>query len=102
MRQYRKDGTLTPEFIRYMQAKYNEHKKSKKYSLYDCYENPSIAKQSVFHSIQQIADTPIKILSYNTFGFTCSYTQFDDDYFEWFVVDTPHHRYVILLDLLEI
>ena len=102
MKQYRKDGTLTPQFIRYMQAKYDEHQKSRKYNLYDCYEKPSIAKQIAYHKIQQIADTPIKILSFNTFGFTCSYTQLDEDYFEWFIVETPHNRYIILLDLLEI
>lgn len=56
---------------------YNQWLKSNNLNLYDCYKKPSQAKldeeRRIMYSCRKMKGKRLRILSYNTYCFTCAY-----------------------------
>ena len=67
---------------------------------YDAYKHPSKKKVKAYYAIQ---DTMLRangyllrIMTKNTYTFTCGYFVRDESGREWIVKETPHNRYCVL------
>ena len=71
-------------------------------SLRDCYESPSKAKiDAEFYCYNKMVSQVgfgFKILSYNTFSFTCGWLTESEDGVQTLHVETPNNSYIIALE----
>ena len=96
MKRFKKDGTPTKAFLRFMRGHYYRTKFCDTFNIYDCYTNPSTSKIKAFEDILRKADSQVYILGYNTFNFTVAYFIYDDSLdTDLFVVETKDNIYII-------
>ena len=60
-----------------LKSAYARYQQSSNYTLRDCYENYSYAKERAFNYCKELCEkfngNDLKIISYNTFGFSCGF-----------------------------
>lgn len=96
--------TKTGKVVSTMVSAFEGYLRSNHYGLYDCYNNPSTAKQSAFDYCHRVMmDTPAgrqgQIISYNTFMFTYGFIGRHNGKDAFFYI-TPNKEWFAYLDEL--
>ena len=79
---------------------YANYQQSNNYTLRDCYVSYSYAKEKVFNYCKELCDkyngNGLKIISYNTFGFSCGFIGLVDNKKAFVYITKDYNRYLEL------
>ena len=79
---------------------YANYKQSSNYSLYDCYNSCSYAKEKAFNYCKELCEKyngkDLKIISYNTFSFSCGFVGLVDNKKVFVYITKDYNRYLEL------